>query len=247
MPESARNGLLRAPRWPVLRCHPVIDPPENCIHACYYSRLDELRYWMSTQFRITPAEPDELRRIEDSASEDLRRHLDLIKGGLDSVPELSGEVMYSAVTLRTLALKPELFRTWFLTEHYSIKHGEVPTELKELLAAIISWEIEGEETPACTPYHEAAAQYEGLDPEMIELIRGYEESNEQLDSFERAVIDLGLASVRDPASVGDEDIERLREHGVTDDQLLEILSTALIAQNLASVNQVFNLVEGADQ
>lgn len=202
---------------------------------------------MVDQFRIAPAEPDQLKEIEDSAPEDLQQHLDLIKGGLDTVPELSEDMIYSAVTLRTLALKPELFRTWFLTEHYSIKQGELPTELKELLAAIISWEIEGEETPACTPYHEAAAQYEGLDAEMIELIREYEDSNDQLDDFEREIIDLGLKIVRDPQAVGDEDIESVREYGVTDEQLVELLSTALITQNLASVNQVFNLVEGADQ
>lgn len=202
---------------------------------------------MVGQFRIAPVEPDQLKEIEDSAPEDLQRHLDLIKGGLDTVPELSEEMIYSAVTLRTLALKPELFRTWFLTEHYSIKQGELPTELKELLAAIISWEIEGDETPACTPYHEAAAQYEGLDAEMIELIREYEESNDQLDDFEREIIDLGLKIVRDPQAVSDEDIEGVREYGVTDEQLVELLSTALITQNLASVNQVFNLVEGADQ
>lgn len=202
---------------------------------------------MADQFRIAPVEPDQLKEIEDSAPEDLQQHLDLIKGGLDTVPELSEDMIYSAVTLRTLALKPELFRTWFLTEHYSIKQGELPTELKELLAAIISWEIEGEETPACTPYHEAAAQYEGLDAEMIELIREYEDSNDQLDDFEREIIDLGLKIVRDPQAVGDEDIESVREYGVTDEQLVELLSTALITQNLASVNQVFNLVEGADQ
>jgi alkylhydroperoxidase family enzyme len=202
---------------------------------------------MGNQFRITPADPETLREIEDTAPEDLQRHLDLIKDGLETVPELSGDAIYSAVTLRTLALKPELFRTWFLTEHHSIKQGELPTKLKELLAAIISWEIEGDETPACTPYHEAAARYEGLDPEMIGLIWDYEASSDQLDPFERAVIDLGLKVVRDPKSVEDEDIERLREHGITDEQLVELLSTALIAQNLATVNQVFNLVEGADQ
>jgi alkylhydroperoxidase family enzyme len=202
---------------------------------------------MENQFRVTPAEPEQLKQIEDSSPESLQRHLDLIKGGLNTVPELSEDAMYSAVTLRTLALKPDLFRTWFLTEHYSIKQGELPTELKELLAAIISWEIEGEETPACTPYHEAAARYEGLDTEMIELIRGYEEGNEQLNSFKRDIIDLGLELVRDPQAITDEDIKQVREHGVTDEQLVELLSTALIAQNLATVNQVFNLFEGADQ
>ena len=96
------------------------------------------------------------------------------------------------MTLRTLALKPDLFRTWFETEHYSVKQGELPTSTKELLAAIISWEIEGEETPACTPYHEAAAKYEGADSETLKVVKDYEANRDMLSPDDRQLIDFGL-------------------------------------------------------
>ena len=104
---------------------------------------------MSTPFRITPAAPDELRAIEDAAPPALKAHFDLIKQGLEAIPGVPGEAIYGAVTLRTLALRPELFESWFLTEHFSVKHGEVQSSVKELLATVISWRNEGDETPTC--------------------------------------------------------------------------------------------------
>jgi len=95
-------------------------------------------------------------------------------------------------------------------------------------------------------FYNKSVRFEGLEADKIELIRNYEDRKDSLAEMERDLIDLGLKSALMPREVEDEDIEQVRRHDVTDNQLVELISTALIAYNLAAVNQVFNLVEGAD-
>lgn len=198
----------------------------------------------TTPFRITPAEPQTLRAIEDDASPPLKAHLDLIKQGLETIPGVPGDAIYGAVTLRTLALRPELFESWFLTEHHSVKHGEVESATKELLAAVISWLNEGDETPTCAPYHEAAARFEGADESAIAIARDWSTAADAVPERVRTIVDFGVKSAFRPTDVTDADVESVRALGISDAGLVEIVSAALIAYNLSALNQVFNLVEG---
>lgn len=196
-------------------------------------------------FRIQPAPPEALRAIERTAPEPLKHHFALIKKGLEAIPGVSGNAVYGAVTLRTLALKPDLFRSWFLTEHYSVKHGEIATRTKELLAAVVSWMNEGEETPTCAPYHEGAARFEGLPEETIAIARDWEGRRGEVGETERTIVDFGVQAAFHPTSVTTEDVERVRALGISDAGLVELVSAALIAYDLSALNRVFHLVEGA--
>lgn len=199
---------------------------------------------MSTPFRIQPAAPDALREIEDTASPALKAHFDLIKQGLEAIPGVPGEAIYGAVTLRTLALRPELFESWFLTEHHSVKNGEIAKSTKELLAAVISWRNEGDETPTCAPYHEGAARFEGAEEAAITGTRDWDAVRLELPEEVRDIVDFGIKAAFAPRDVTDDDVEHVRRHGLSDAALVELVSAALIAYNLSALNQVFNLVEG---
>lgn len=199
----------------------------------------------NTQFRITPASPEALHSLEDTVPPELKEHFDLIKGGLEAIPGVPAEAFYSAVTLRTLALKPDIFKSWFLTEYHSAKQGEVPSSHKELLATLVSLEIEEDETPACGPYHIGAARFEGADEDTIRGVTDFRTNRDQLPEELRVFLEFGLKAATKPKEVTDADVERIRGYGYSDEALVEIVSTALIAYNLASLNQVFNLEEGA--
>lgn len=199
---------------------------------------------MSKPFRLTPASPDSLKAIEESASPPLKSHFGLIKKGLEAIPGVPGEAIYGAVTLRTLALKPDIFRSWFLAEHFSVKHGEIPASTKELLATVVSWGNEGDETPTCAPYHEGAARFEGANEEAIALCRDWIEAREAFSAFDRDLIDFGLLVAFAPRDIEDTDVERVKQHGISDAGLVELASTALIAYGLSAFNQAFHLVEG---
>src|SRR6056297_1914584 len=195
---------------------------------------------MST-FRIDLPDTDVLRQIENDAPPALKEHFDLIKGGLEAIPDVPGEAIYSAVTLRTIAHRPEVFIHLFLTEHYATKQGQVDTQTKELLALLISEEIEGQETPACGPYHAGAAQFEGASDDAVALVRDFDNRKHELPHRQRAAIEFGRKAALDPTEITDEDVAALKEQGFTDDQLVELTLSGLVAYTLAAVNQVFDL------
>lgn len=198
----------------------------------------------TTTFRIEPATPDVVRGIEEEAGPDLKLHFDLIKQGLEAIPGVPGEAVYGAVTLRTLALRPEIFNAWFLTEHHSVKQGEIDPATKEILATAVSWINEGDETPTCGPYHEGAARHEGADERLIAGARSWDQVREEAPEDVRKIVDFGIKAAFNPTEVSDHDVEEIRNLGVTDAGLVELVSSALIAYNLSALNQVFNLVEG---
>lgn len=200
----------------------------------------------TTTFRITPAEPDVLRDLESSGPEELRQHFDLIRSGLEALPGVPGEAIYGAVTLRTIALRPDVFTHLFLTEHHAAKQGTVDRGVKELISLLVSERIEGDETPACGPYHAGAAAFEGATSDAVDIVRDFERRGHELDPAVRDAVDFAATAATDPRAITDEDVRRIREHGYDDGQLVELVSTALIAYTLAAVNQVFDLREGED-
>lgn len=121
----------------------------------------------TTPFRITPADPEVLRRLEAEGPDQLRDHLALIRGGLEALPGVPGDAIYGAVTLRTIALRPEVFTHLFLTEHHAAKQGSVDRSIKELVSLLVAARIEGNETPAVRSAVEFAAAA-ALDPRSIE-------------------------------------------------------------------------------
>lgn len=200
----------------------------------------------TSRFRIQIGSPDNLHEIEKSAPQDLKNHFDLIKKGLETIPGVPGEAIYGAVTLRGLSLKPKIFESWFLTEYHSVKQGEVDKGTKELLASIISKINEEQECLACAPYHSAAAKFEGASDDDLSIIENYEAEKHKLPSIKRDIIDFGIKSAFQPKKITDEDVKRIKDHGISDKGLVEIVSSALIAYNLSAFNQVFNLQEGAE-
>lgn len=195
-------------------------------------------------FRLSPADPAALRRLEADGPQELRTHFDLIRGGLEAIPGVPGEAIYGAVTLRTLALRPDVFTHLFLTEHHAAKQGTVDRSVKELVSILVAQRIEGDETPACAPYHVGAASFEGAEPDAIAIVQDFDRRKHELDPAVRDAVEFAATSAIDPRAITDADVERVRGHGYDDGQLVELVATALIAYALSAVNQVFDLREG---
>ena len=195
-------------------------------------------------FRLTPADPAALRELEADGSPELRTHFDLIRGGLEAIPGVPGEAIYGAVTLRTLALRPDVFTHLFLTEHHAAKQGTVDRSVKELVSILVAQRIEGDETPACAPYHVGAASFEGADSDAIAIVQDFDRRKHELEPAVRDAVEFAATSAIDPRAITDADVDRVREHGYNDGQLVELVATALIAYALSAVNQVFDLREG---
>lgn len=201
---------------------------------------------MSHTFRIKPANPSAVLKIEKQASTELKQHFDLIKKGLEQIPNVPGEAVYGAVTLRALALKPDIFNSWFLAEFHSVKNGEIASRTKELLAAVISKINEEDECVACGPYHEAAAKLEGATDQEALLTSDYPSNRHLLSEKERVLIDFGIKAAFTPKKISDHDVQEIKDLGVSDAGIVELTAAALIAYNLSALNQVLNLKEGVE-
>lgn len=195
-------------------------------------------------FRLSPAAPEVLRELEATGPEELRTHFELIRGGLEAIPGVPGEAIYGAVTLRTFALRPDVFIHLFLTEHHAAKQGTVDRSIKELVSLLVAQRIEGEETPACAPYHVGAASFEGAATDAIAIVQDFDARKDELEPAIRDAVEFAATSALDPRAITDADVERVRAHGYDDGQLLELVATALVAYTLSAVNQVFDLREG---
>jgi uncharacterized peroxidase-related enzyme len=194
-------------------------------------------------YRIAIAPPERIAELDEHATAPLRRHFELIRQGLRHIPGLPPDAarIEDAPTLRALALKPDIYYAWFLTEFHSGKEGEVDSATKELIAIAVSARNEGEENVLCTPYHAGAARFEGAQDDWVDIAQDFERRKGELPEHQRTIVEFGLKAAYEPTEVTDVDVQRLRELGLSDEALLEVVSTALIAYNLSALNRVFDL------
>lgn len=193
--------------------------------------------------RIAIAPKEEIDRLDREAPPVLQRHFELIRQGLRHVPGIPPDAakIEDAPTLRALALKPDIYYAWFLTEYHSAKEGEVDSATKELLAIAASARNEGDENVLCTPYHAGAARFEGAADDWVAIAQDFDRRKNELPERERTIVEFGLKAAYQPRDVTDADVDRVRALGLSDAALVEIVSTALIAHNLSALNQVFDL------
>ena len=198
----------------------------------------------ATPFRVTPAAPDTLRQLEAEGPDELRDHFELIRGGLEALPGIPGEAIYGAVTLRTIALLPKAFTHLFLTEHHVTKQGSVDRSVKELVSLLVAARIEGDETPACAPYHAGAARFEGATSAAVDIVTDFDLRKGELEPAVRDAVEFAASAALEPRAIEETDVQRVREHGYDDAALVELVLTGLVAYVLSAVNQVFDLREG---
>ena len=197
-----------------------------------------------TSFRIELAEPDRLRELEEQAPPDLKKHLELIKDGLEAIPGVPRGAFYGAVTLGALALKPDVFYGVFLTEHHAMKQGEVPSRVKELIAIAVAKENEQELNVVCAPYHAGAARLEGANEDAILAISSGAQGQTNLDSATQTAVAFGVKAAFHPNQINDADVQGLRDVGYGDAAIIELVTTALITYLLSALNPILNLKEG---
>jgi len=125
-----------------------------------------------------------------------------------------------------------------------MKHGEVPSRIKELIAIAVAKENEQELNAVCAPYHAGAARLEGANEDAIlALTTGSSESTD-LDLVTRAAVDFGVKAAFHPNQVSDDDVQGLRDAGYGDAAIIELVTTALITYLLSALNPILNLKEG---
>ena len=114
-----------------------------------------------------------------------------------------------------LAATWELFRGIFL-------RGALPPTVKQLISMTIAMQ---NNCRYCTVAHTNALESMGVPTEVIQSCASDPELAE-VPPPQRAMLKFGLKTARSPRSVTDEDVQALRDHGLTDGEIMEVAMVA---------------------
>lgn len=113
--------------------------------------------------------------------------------------------------------------TWEVVKNVLVA-GELPRWQKEMIFVSISKDLD---CRYCTAAHIACCRMLGVKPSLLEqLVRDiYALSDLKL----RSMIKFGLKCARDPKSLTEEDYESLRQHGLKQSEIVEIIGMSALA------------------
>jgi uncharacterized peroxidase-related enzyme len=113
--------------------------------------------------------------------------------------------------------------TWGLVQNVLVG-GVLPRTLKEMMFAAISME---RQCRYCTAAHLACCRMLGVEPQMLEKLVSQVNDLEPLRV--REVILFGLKCARDPRSIAEADLDGLRQHGLSESEIMEAVAMAALA------------------
>jgi uncharacterized peroxidase-related enzyme len=124
---------------------------------------------------------------------------------------------------RAYSFRPERLRTWFA--HYKQLHE--PTEHlsaaeREMIAVAVSM---ANGCLYCLVAHGAALRQELGDPVLADRIT-LDHRRAGLDDRLTAILDYAVTLTRDPLATGPDDLARLRTHGLTDEEVWDVIEIA---------------------
>ena len=126
--------------------------------------------------------------------------------------------------IMTQGHSPDVARgTWELVRNVLVG-GEIPRWMKELLFVAIS---KDRACRYCTAAHIACCRMLGMKPET--LTQMVEDIGNLPDPKVRAIITFGLKCSRDPQSLTDEDFEMLRQEGLKESEIVELIAMSALA------------------
>lgn len=194
--------------------------------------------------RIRPQDPETVQALIDDAPEAARSNqarAEAILGELDAdaVPAAyDNEADWGFTFTGILAHRPETFKLWWAEEGAAFGEGTLDRGFKELLAAVIAHR---RGAAICIAWHVTSAQLEDIEPERFAIAANFDERKEELPERERVAIDFAVRSVEEPTSINDEDVTQLRDHGYTEGEIVELVTTAGTAAKFANYAITFDI------
>ncbi len=187
--------------------------------------------------RIDPKSAEEVQAILEDAPEAAKANMEraeAILGELEAgdVPDkYDSEAEWGFTFTGALAHHPETFKLWWAEEGQAFGEGNLPRGFKELLAAVIAHR---RGAAICIAWHTTSAAIEDVPPERYAIAADFDERKDELPEEERVAIEFAIRSVEEPTAVSDEDVDRLRELGYSDSDIVEIVTTAGTASKFAN-------------
>jgi len=126
--------------------------------------------------------------------------------------------------IMTQGHSPALARgTWELVQNVLVS-GQVPRWMKELIFVAIS---NDRDCRYCTAAHIACCRMLGVKPELLDLMVSNVHGITDLKL--RDIILFSIKCSRNPQNISAKDYEQLRQHGVTQSEIMEIIGMSALA------------------
>lgn len=136
--------------------------------------------------------------------------------------------------VRTMAHSPAVL-SGYLNLSRALKRAKLKRPLSERISLAVQEQLD---CPSCLAAHVNAAKSVGVEPDEIALARQGTSS----DPAVAALVAFGLQVYTSPASISDDQIIELRQHGYSDREIADVVG--IVALNL--LTGAFNLVAGLE-
>lgn len=113
--------------------------------------------------------------------------------------------------------------TWDVVRNVLVS-GEIPRWTKEMMFVAIS---KDRECRYCTAAHVACCRMLGVKPEMLDQL--VEDISKLHDPKLRDMVLFALKCSRNPQSLTEDDYEKLRQHGLKQSEIVEIIGMSALA------------------
>jgi uncharacterized peroxidase-related enzyme len=121
--------------------------------------------------------------------------------------------------------RPDILKAGWAFIKGVLMEGQLPFTVKEMLAMAIAKQ---NNCRYCTVGHTRALEAMGVPTAVIESCASDPELSE-LPPPQRAIVKFGIKAAKDAASITAEDVQSLRDHGLSDGEIMEISMVAAVA------------------
>ncbi len=154
---------------------------------------------------------------EDEATGRVAEIYDRIQSDRDG--ELDDDLGLNGLWL-LLGNDPDLLEAVWQHTDQMYDGNEIPYELKSKISLVVATVMECE---GCTFFYESALEGIGIDDERIDDLKRLEINETGFSPSEEVVLKFTQKAADDPHSITDEDLRALRDLGLSERELLEIL------------------------
>ena len=142
---------------------------------------------------------------------------EMLEGGMQGSEE---GVPFNAIT--AMADQPDILKgMWGITKGVVVR-GSLPPTVKQMIAMTIAMQ---NNCRYCTVGHTRALEAMGVPTEVIKSCAS-DPGLAHVPPPQRAIIKFALKTVRNPQSVSDEDFQALREFGMSQGEIMEVIMMA---------------------
>jgi uncharacterized peroxidase-related enzyme len=144
---------------------------------------------------------------------------------VDEIGGISEQIGFMPNVARLLAVTPSHFVGWwkYFDELMRGPSGLSKTQ-REMIAVVVSAESD---CPYCEAAHAAALRLRTKDPVLVDRL-AVNYRHVDLDPVDRVMLDFAVKLTRTPGDCGQDDIERLREAGLDDADILHLVEVTAI-------------------